>query len=113
MSKLFSIGLIAAAMSFGVAQSANAGERYCGDYGWYYYQYTPGYYYTYAAPVNQVPTVAAPAAKAPAATAANANSGAYRSFSADPGANVTYQYYYPGTYNYPSSNSGRSWGSRH
>ncbi|HUE15138.1 MAG TPA: hypothetical protein VMR25_13290 [Planctomycetaceae bacterium] len=95
---------------------------------WVYYYY-PGYggcyYYSAPAPAAAVgqpgtaSTARAPSVVAPSVTAANANSGTYRSFSADPGANTTYSYANPGTYNYnysygssSSSSGGHSWGSR-
>jgi hypothetical protein len=75
MSKLFSFGLVAAAITFGTAQTANAQYRYCGGYSWYYYPPAP-----VAAPASPVSSKPASAA----AQTVQSNSLTYRSFSAQP-----------------------------
>jgi hypothetical protein len=99
MSKLFSFGLVAAAISFGAVQKANADYRYCGCYSWYYYP--PAV--VAAPPVTPVSSNPAPAA----VQTTQSNNPTYRSFSAEPapaattaaqGSAVSGGTYYGGTY---------------
>jgi hypothetical protein len=104
MSKLFSFSLVAAAISFGAGQTANADYRYCGCYSWYYSQ--PAL--VAAPPATPVSSNPAP----PAVQTTQSNNLAYRSFSAEPAAAVTTTAqgstvsggtYYGGTYGDPGN----------
>ncbi len=104
MSKLFSFGLVATAISFGAVQTANAQYRYCGGYSWYYYPQA----LVPAAPATPVSSNPAPAA----VQTTQSNNSTYRSFSAEPapavtttapGSMVSGGTYYGGTYGDPDN----------
>jgi hypothetical protein len=101
MSKLFSFGLVAAAISLGAVRTANAGHRYCGCYSWYYYPRAP--VAAPPAPVSSNPTP-------PAVQTTQSNNPTYQSFSAEPapaatttaqGSTVFGGTYYGGAYGDP------------
>jgi hypothetical protein len=104
MSKLFSFGLVAAAISFGTVERAKADYRYCGCYSWYYYP--PATVAT--PPAATVSSNPAP----PAAQTTQSNNLSYRSFSAEPapaatmatqGSAVSGGAYYGGSYGDPDN----------
>lgn len=82
----------------------------------YYFSPGPcGCYYYVPGPSPAMVQSPASSATAPATSTANAATGTYRSFSPDTGANATSAYTpvaNSGTYVYPSSRGGHSWGGR-
>ena len=94
MSRLFAIGLAAAAVSFAATQPANAGHRHCRYYGSYYYPTYTNYGAYYAPPTAVVTTPVPPSPAQAAGQVAQSESGVYRSFADVPGQAapaVTYQ----------------------
>jgi hypothetical protein len=76
MSKLFSIGVFAAAIGLEAVHTANAGDRYYGCYSWYYYPSAP----VVTAPAAPVSVKAVPSV----GQTAQSDNRTYRSFSAEP-----------------------------